>query len=362
MKVHYDHQAFTIQEYGGISRYFYELLTQLHDYPHMEISNSLVFSNNEYIKGNDLLKAIAFFKGINLQKKIEAMIALNEFNSLRAYKREEFDLFHPTYYDTYYLKFKSKKPVVITFHDLIHEKFKQHDQVTLSNKRKVLHRADHIIAVSQSSKNDMVQHFGIPEDRVTVIHLASSILSPVTGSLPTISDNYILYVGGRNEYKNFSFFVSAIAPLLLKDPSIFLYCSGGGKFSKEEQLHFQELKVSHKVRFFPGSDENLTTLYSNALAFFFPSIYEGFGLPLLEAMNCGCPVAASNTSSLPEVCGDAAMYFSPYDQESVLSVAETLVACSHVRETLRQKGFLRAKEFSWQKTAAMTHNLYKTLV
>jgi glycosyltransferase involved in cell wall biosynthesis len=359
MRIQYDHQAFTIQEYGGISRYFFELTKQLQDNPHVEISNSLLFSNNEYIKRNEIIRSVPFFKCITLQKKIETMIKLNEVKSKMTYKRGEFDLFHPTYYDTYYLKEKSKKPIVITFHDLIHEKFKQHDLVTLSNKRRVLNRADRIIAVSQSSKNDLVEHFNIPAERIQVIHLASSITreEKTSGS----HEDYFLYVGGRNDYKNFIFFVRAIAPLLIEHPHLFLYCSGGGKFTKEEHEQFRELKVGHKIKFYPGSDDTLQKLYSNALAFFFPSIYEGFGIPLLEAMNCGCPIGASQSSSLPEVAGEAALYFNPHNKESILSVAEMFINAPHIREALRQKGYLRAKEFSWQKTAAKTYDLYKTV-
>lgn len=359
MRIHYDHQAFTIQEYGGISRYFYELANQFHCNPHVQVSNSLLFSNNEYIKQNKIVRSLPFFKCINLQKKIETMIMLNEFKSILAYKHGEFDVFHPTYYHPYYLKIKSKKPIIITFHDLIHEKFKQYDLITLSNKRKVLNRADQIIAVSQSSKNDLVEHFNIPPERIKVIYLASS-LARIESSEPR--ENYLLFVGGRNDYKNFTFFVEAIAPLLLKHSDLFLYCSGGGKFTKEEQAILRELKVEYKVKFYPGSDDSLKKLYSNALAFFFPSVYEGFGIPLLEAMNCGCPIGASQTSSLPEVSGDAALYFDPYCKESILTVAEKLVDSQHLRDTLRKKGFERAKEFSWQKTATMTYDLYKTLM
>jgi len=361
MRIQYDHQAFSIQEYGGISRYFYELVNQLQGNPHVQVFNSLLFSNNEYIKQNKLVRSIPFFKCINLQKKIETMIMLNEFKSMVAYKRGEFDVFHPTYYHPYYLSAKSKKPIIVTFHDLIHEKFKQYDLATLSNKRKVLLRADQIIAVSQSSKNDLIEHFSIAPERIKVIHLASS-LTPSADVNVNPQGSYFLYVGGRNDYKNFMFFVGAIAPLLKKRPDLFLYCAGGGKFTKEECTLFRELKVEHKIKFYPGTDESLKKLYSNALSFFFPSIYEGFGIPLLEAMNCGCPVAASQTSSLPEVSGDAALYFDPYCKESILDVAQRLTDSSHLRETLRQKGFLRAKEFSWQKTASMTYDLYKTVV
>jgi glycosyltransferase involved in cell wall biosynthesis len=362
MTVLYDHQAFTIQEYGGISRYFYELAKYFHSLEEPTVRSSLLFSNNEYIHEDKIVRSTPFIKCIRSQKKTEAMNLFNEIKSLAVVKSANFDLFHPTYYDPYYLKIKSKKPIVITFHDLIHEKFKQYDGRTLANKKKVLNRADRIIAVSQNSKNDLVEHYGIPKERVVVIHLASSFAPQQIPAIETLKEDYFLYVGNRDHYKNFLFFVRAITPLLREHPKLFLYCVGGGKFTKEESLLFIELRIDRQIKLTSGTDESLKKMYAHAIAFFFPSYYEGFGIPLLEAMNCGCPIAASHTSSLPEVAGNAALYFNPYDKHSILSVAEKLVNDPSIRTDLKAKGFLRAKEFSWQKTATRTHEVYKSLL
>lgn len=362
MRVLYDHQAFTIQEYGGISRYFYELTSQFQSAQEVIVYNSLLFSNNEYIREGKIIHSTPFFKSIKLQRKIETMNLLNELRSKSIYKQSNFDLFHPTYYDPYYLNLKSKKPIVITFHDIIHEKYKTYDHRTLAHKRKVLNRADKIIAVSLSSKNDLIEYYGIPLDKVSVIHLASSIVSSSDSIVNSKSEEYLLFVGGRGDYKNFLFFTKSIATLLLRKPYLYLYCVGGGEFTKEEQKLFQELKIQNRVKLFPGSDENLRKYYTHALAFFFPSIYEGFGIPLLEAMNCGCPIGASETSSLPEVAGKAALYFNPTDKDSILSVAETLVSKQAVRTDLIRNGFERARDFSWQQTARQTHDVYNDLM
>lgn len=362
MKILFDHQAFTIQEYGGISRYFYELTAQFQSLPEMAVYNSLLFSNNEYIRESKIIQSTSFFKSIKLQRKIETMNLLNEVRSKTIYRQDNFDVFHPTYYDPYYLNIKSKKPIVITFHDIIHEKYKTDDRRTLTHKRQTLNRADSIIAVSSSSKNDLVEYYGIPIEKVSVIHLASSITSSskVIGEMK--DEDYLLFVGGRNDYKNFMFFVTSVAPLLLKKSDLYLYCVGGGKFTKEEHSLFKELKIQNRIKFFPGTDDNLRKYYSNALAFFFPSVYEGFGIPLLEAMNCGCPIGASETSSLPEVAGNAALYFNPINKDSILSVAETLVSQQPIRTNLIQNGFDRAKEFSWQQTARLTKEVYSKLM
>lgn len=362
MRVLYDHQAFTIQEYGGISRYFYELMKHFKVNPVIDISSSLRFSNNEYIKDKSVISSTPFIRGVAFQKKVEAMNLLNEFKSKSIYKEDVFDVFHPTYYDPYYLKSENSKPIVITFHDLIHEKFKQYDHQTLQNKRKVLNRADQIIAVSQNSKNDLMEYYQIPDKRISVIHLASSLNTEETNGAQPPTDRYLLYVGNREDYKNFIFFVKSIAPLLIKDETLFLFCAGGGAFTKTERALFQQLKISTKVKIYAGNDTNLRHMYTHAIAFFCPSFYEGFGIPLLEAMSCGCPIAVSKTSSLPEVAGDAALYFNPMSSESIFAAAEAMVTKSDLRLVLKDKGLLRVKEFSWRKTAERTLEVYKNLM
>lgn len=362
MRVLYDHQAFTMQEYGGISRYFYELIRNFKTNPEIDIASSLLFSNNEYIRDKEVIRSTPFIRGVAFQKKVEAMNLLNVMKSKRVYKEDVFDIFHPTYYDPYYLNIRHGKPIVITFHDLIHEKFKQYDYQTLKNKRQSLERADHIISVSQNSKMDLMEYYHIPDNRITVIHLASSIAWQPEADAKPAEVRYLLYVGNREDYKNFIFFVKAITPLLIRDETLFLYCAGGGVFTKSERMLFHQLKVSSKVKLHMGNDENLRLMYSKALAFFCPSFYEGFGIPLLEAMSCGCPIAVSKTSSLPEVAGDAAHYFNPLSSESILSAAETMTANSTLRAALKEKGLARAKEFSWRKTADKTLNVYKNLM
>jgi glycosyltransferase involved in cell wall biosynthesis len=236
--------------------------------------------------------------------------------------------------------------------------------MTIKNKKQVLSRADKILAVSHNTKADLVDHYNIPEERITVTYLASSLKS--TNINPNNQSQqgarFFLYVGARNLYKNFPDFVKALAPLIKTRADLYLYCAGGGRFNRDELSLFAELKITNKVKIHSGSDEILKELYSSAVALFYPSLYEGFGIPLLEAMNCGCPIATSNISSLPEVGGNAALYFDPLNKEEMLGVAERLVNDNEMRLSLIQKGYERAKEFSWEKTARETYLVYKAMI
>lgn len=330
------------------------------------VLNSILFSNNEYIRNSDAVPSLPFFRGINFKGKMRILKFINKHKSLSVYKKNDFDIFHPTYYDSYYLKVKSNKPTVITFHDLIHEKYLRHYKQVVKDKMTALKYVNKIIAISQNTKNDLMEYYGLPSDRIVVIPMASTFanqLGQTRKECECSVQSYFLYVGARKEgYKNFRFFVRAIAPLLINQSTYFLYCAGGGQFTMEEYLFFKELKIENNIKGFSGSDESLVKLYSTAIAFFCPSLYEGFGIPVLEAMNCGCPVACSQTSSLPEVAGDAALYFNPLDGDSILSSAILLITNANVRSNLIQKGFLRAKEFSWEKTANLTLQVYNDLV
>jgi glycosyltransferase involved in cell wall biosynthesis len=285
---------------------------------------------------------------------------LNEQQSKAAIKREGFDIFHPTYYNAYYGPLNIKKPIVLTCYDLIHEKYVQSDTKLLSIKKKSIDLASKIIAISQHTKNDLIEYYKIPESKVEVIYLASSLQSEKPKTHSALNANYFLFVGNRNRYKNFTLLVEAIASLLLSE-KLNLFCAGGGQFSKEEHSLFNKLKIADRIHIHSASDQSLINLYSNAIAFIYPSLYEGFGIPLLEAMGCGCPVMASDKSSLPEIAADAALYFDPLDKDSILYCAEKLFNDLSLRASLVKKGYERQKMFSWESTAIKTQNLYHSL-
>jgi len=173
---------------------------------------------------------------------------------------------------------------------------------------------------------------------------------------------YILFVGSRSGYKNFNLFVEAITPLLVKDNELKLVCVGGGNFKEIENEKFKRLNIINKIYQYSVNDDILTYLYKKAVAFIFPSLYEGFGIPILEAFSCGCPVIASNTSSLPEVAGDAAVYFDPTDKLSMLNSIQKVIYNDELKKQLINKGIERVKEFTWEKTAEKTKMLYEEIL
>ena len=367
MRILFDHQIYTNQNYGGISRYFYELskgLTSLGN----ECKNSVYFSENEYTKDTIAYKTHRFipfyFKG---RERLKGH--LNQMFSERSLRKGAYDIFHPTYYDPYFLKTKSaQKPFVVTFYDLIHEKFSGRyptlltnmDQV-ISNRMVLLNSASRIIAISESTKRDLVEYYGIAPDQIHVTHLASSLFVPE--SVPdrlTKYGKYILFVGTRMGYKNYTFFLESVSELLRRETDLRLICAGGGSFSPEEEVLIQRLGLAGKVQQLPINDHRLAMLYKNALFFVFPSLYEGFGIPVLEAFNCGCPAIISNASSLPEVGGDAALYVDPEDASDILGKCERLYADPELRDYYRAKGLEQASNFSWQKVAAQTLNIYQS--
>ena len=150
--------------------------------------------------------------------------------------------------------------------------------------------------------------------------------------------------------------------ILKRDHDLYVVCVGGGVFSKVEIDEFSNLGVLQKVLRFDLCDEELACSYNNAQLFVFPSLYEGFGIPILEAFECRCPIACSNTSSLPEVAGDAAAYFDPYDVGSIHSTIEKLLYNKELALAFIEKGENRLKQFSFEKTAKETLRIYKELL
>lgn len=366
MKILFDHQTFTLQEYGGISRIYAELLMDSPLHPETETSVSILFSNNEYLSHLKKISYSNFLKNSKWQYKTSLMMKLNKMATIVNLRWGNFDVFHPTYYDFYFLKYLKGRPFVVTFLDMIHEKFGHiypelaNDRVTNTGKKLLLQSANKIIAISQSTKNDIVDIYGIDPGKIEVIYLGSSMPKAKVDAPGILENNYILFVGNRGRYKNWSFFLESIANLL---SGLHVVCAGGGRFTEEEREEIEKLNLQGKVHYEPiKNDASLANLYVNALCFVFPSLYEGFGIPVLEAFSCGCPCVLSDRSSLPEVGGDAAIYFDPEDSSSINKAVSTLINDDMLRESLVQKGYERIKQFSWEKTRDQTYKLYASLL
>lgn len=364
MKVLFDHQIYVLQQYGGISRYFYEISKGLQQDFDVEVINAIRFSNNLYTQ-TPFYNSKTFIPNIPFKGKGIILKNIGEFYSKRALSNT-FDVFHPTYDDTYFFNSMKNKPFVITMHDLIHEKFsRRYDDLksdkSLFQKRSfLLEKATKIISVSNNTKNDIIDTYKIPSTKIEVIHLASALVANDNQSAFPYR-NYILYVGLRQSYKNFKSFLEAISPLLLKEKDLRVVCAGGGDFGSEELTYFKELKVEHQLIHVSVNDQLLGLLYKNAILLAFPSLYEGFGIPVLEAFGCSCPVAASNAGSIPEVGGNAALYFNPDDKDDMLDKVSQLIYNQGLREQLIESGLKRGNEFSWEKTTKKHFNTYQSL-
>lgn len=360
MKLLFDNQIFYSQNFGGISRYFCNLFTEFKNInPDISISLPILHHQNQHLKEvESLIEKSESTKNFRLFRNYQ-----KENNNLltKTINEQNYDILHATYYDVNLMKLKKDKPLVITIHDMIHEIYPEFfslkDNVA-NYKKEMAMKADKIITVSENTKNDLLKFIKLDEKKIEVIPLASSFKNVVK---KTNKSKYILYVGNRTIYKNFYFMVSSIVDILKENVDLNLLCFGQD-FSKKEIKFLENLGVQDKVKVIGKNDQDLINLYSNALAFIMPSYYEGFGIPILEAMSCGCPVIASNQSSIPEVAADSAFYFDAKDAKSIKYAVDKVISDEELRKNLAAKGYERNELFSWNKTANKTLQIYNSLL
>jgi glycosyltransferase involved in cell wall biosynthesis len=368
MKVLFDHQTFTLQEYGGISRYFFELYNRFNQIDHLS-ETPLIFSNNAYLNANNSEKVKSFFPGKKFKGKLRLQETINRYNSISKLKEGDFDVFHPTYYNPYFLKHLKGKPFVLTFHDMIHEKFKNQypelneDKHIFHYKKQLLNAANKIIAVSETTKKDIIEIFGVSEEIIEVIYHGCSIdeVKQLKNSDAVIVGKYLLFVGNRSLYKNFDFYLESVSDVLKKE-KVKMVCAGGGKFSVKEIEHIKKLGLKDLVQFYAINVELLHNLYTHSTAFVFPSLYEGFGIPVLEAFSCKTPCLLSRGGSLEEVGGNAALYFNANDAEEIRDKLKLLLSDINLANNLIAKGTERLKEFTWDRTFHKTLEVYKSVI
>ena len=379
MRVLYDHQIFSLQNYGGISRCFVEL------YRHMPASCQVMIavreSDNVYARELEGVRPLGyqydhfichrhFFGKGHLHQWYDRLTGggyypdYNEQNTIELLKKGEFDVFHPTYFSDYFLPYLNGKPFVLTIHDMIPELYPQYfpkDDFQVVMKRKLAPLASAIVAVSENTKRDVVSILGVPEEKVHVVYHGSP--SPMEWAEKKYEFPYILFVGQRGFYKNFLPFVKAVIPTLRRHKDLHVVCTGS-PFNDEEQAmiigyDLQERFHASLVK----DDSELFALYHHAQCFVYPSEYEGFGIPILEAYQAACPVLLNHTSCFPEIAGDAAIYFRmDKDGSDLAEKLESLLSmATDERRSLIERQTARLKNYSWENSARQLATIYETV-
>ena len=363
MKILFDYQIFYLQKYGGISNYFYHLSLGLKkNYDSTRIF-SPIFTN--YYGKKLLKKKIIVGKYIKNYPKYTSKLT-NKINyKLTNYYIKFFnpDIFHMTYFNnSYHLSKKTLK--FLTIYDLIHEKFpdyysKTFKEFTLKKKEEAIKKADHIICISENTKSDLLNYYKVNENKVSTVHLGV-IQNKEKPAFIKTERKFILYVGERNKYKNFKNLLKVYSNSKLLYENFSLICFGGGSFSQDEKNEFKSLKLNqNNIYQISGNDEMLYSYYASAECLVIPSLYEGFGLPLLEAMSLNCPVLCSRTSSLVEIGAEAAIFFDPYSVEDLQCKSEELILNNDKKNKLIKYGRVNARLYTWDNCVNKTLKLYK---
>lgn len=324
--------------------------------------------------------------------KKDPSITVREFVKLSEVKKA--DILHYPWFDFYFhtLPIKRIFPTIVTIHDVIPLVFPQHYPVGLRGKlnfilqKIALKNCKFIITDSQASKEDIKKFLKVKEGQIIVIPLAAdSQFQPLSDTKLlyvkrkyNLPDQFLLYVGDANWVKNLPFLIEGFKELIKNDnfSNVKLILVGGVFLKNVENINHPELESLKKVfRLIkdhgledkiirPGNIEgdDLTTFYNLATVYIQPSLYEGFGLPVLEALSCGTSVVSSNRGSLAEVGGNAALYFDPSDLKQFVNLIKEVVEYKSIRSKLRQLGFKQAAKFSWDKVGEETKKVYMKVI
>ena len=364
MKVFFDHQVFSVATSGGVSRYFVELGVALNQQESIDVSILCPFNQSELVRGSRAklpLLGLDFSHIVAVPNRLARLLNHLLVRPMTAFAKP--DIVHETYYS-----FERTAPVtaqvVTTVHDTIPEllpnlflQAEEHKKLI----RAVLRQADWVVCVSESTRRDMLKIYDFDPDRVTVTPLGNSI-QPSTKDPIRLDRPYFLHVGARYSYKNFIGLLEAFGRASLHRTHFLVSYShhplGALELDAMKQFGVPENTVIHVS----GDDEKMARYYAGAEALVVPSLYEGFGLPVVEAMSCGCPVLSSNAGSLPEVAGDAALYFDPRDTDAIGAAMLRIASSTQERMRMVHLGLARAARFSWERCAAATAAAYRQVM
>lgn len=378
MHILFDHQAFSRQSVGGVSRSFVELAKALNEISDSKAQILAPIHWNDYLCRPD---CSSFAYGFRQRRAVHCL------RNARWWTNYAFttgtcwivppNIIHETWYSTKPYKLPRKVRTATTVHDLIYQIHPEwiHDADERTRYlTSSVDRADIIFCVSEYTRNDLLNwRPSLDPNRVFIVrHGATNLGEGATSEkfreadekvfkLQNLAPGFFLYVGQRSSInKNFPFLVRALASSgVLKE--FLLVCFGGGSFNLAEISLFDTLSVSTRIFQMSGEDCLLRALYQNAIAFVYPSLYEGFGMPLIEAMSLECPVISSRSTCLPEIGGDACLYFDPSDIEEAASILNLFTKHSSLREDLVSRARARAQQFTWQTAARDAMVAYQSL-
>jgi len=329
---------FSLQKSGGISVYFSELLRRVQEQPE-KLCHLLYENENSYTSN------------LITNKKIRYHLEVERFRKVDINGKEN-DIFHSSYYRIPSKKFTGK--IITTVHDFTENLYPRglKSKILNAQKRNAILKSDGIICISENTRQDM--HKFIPESvNIPTQVIYNGVADFSFNNQCECFESYVIFIGARDGYKNFEMCVQALQRL----PEIQLIVIGGGKLTDYE-LKLLNDKIPHRYKHAGFISEcELENYYQNALALVYPSFYEGFGIPVIEAMKCGCPVIASKSSSVQEIAGDAAILIENITAETI---GQNILKLKNpdVRLQKTTLGLNNAKRFSWDKMASETLDFY----
>ncbi len=372
MRILYDHQMFALQRYGGITRVFVELARRLSAESECRVAWYRGYHQDAYDVSDfrpRLDRYLAFDRPpFGLRTWSRERINWHAFRLFSRAVWRPYDVYHPSFYDARVAAQPRARRLAVTVYDMIAERLladQRKLQPVIEGKRRLVERADVVFVISDSTRRDAIELLGVEPERTRLAYPASDLGSVTPAALPpALSERpFVLYVGPRTKYKNFALLQSAFArDAWLRGNLRVVAVGGSGDFLVPERRALADDGLLDQFIHVDGNDALLAGLYRRAVALVYPSRYEGFGIPPLEAMQCGCPVICAPTTSLPEVVGDAALFFEQDTADDLAHQIRRIAENSILRATLIARGEAQARRFSWDSMARATLDGYRAIV